>query len=980
MTRSIKSLDDLGLTANELIATSPGRKYEVKFEHVKNGLFKLYSSGYLDDAAIKMQFQIGDKIRAHMQQFDPSIKYELIWDISMLQGVSMFSRRFLLRKLRETTLIQSVLLLGENLWSRNFANTFSKMVPSIQIHFFATEEELNKYLADFSSSKVEEPSAEYKKRTTLVPASPPSFMDLWNQKKEMITIAERKYKVYHKENWTYEAVDKNFRSEYSIIENNIVLCDMQGFVSHLDVVATYSMLEEIMDLFGFNEENNKFYTITLFSKIRGTSLQARKTTAHYEELYNKRAYMVVIVPSAPVHFALKIQKKLTPQPFHHWALASSLQDAMSLIQLHKQGSMIDKSRFSLHNEIAEKELVIPDDKKQMAELIKKLHQKLKDFETLQSDQLEKLQLITGRMTWDETFNLPIEKSFNDDNPFQNIFNSIAVLQEDFKEILQEKDRQSSLLKESEYKATNIVNLASDIIAVFQDGQVKFTNPRVKQLLGYEPKEVLNMSIEDFVRDDQVTVLLGNYYRRIVGDELPSLYESMLLHKDGHEIPVSINACAIEFDKKPATLVIIRDITLKRKIEAELEHYRNHLEELVEERSMQLEQEIVEKEEAQWSGHLKSAFIANISHEIRTPMNAILAFSNFLKDPSLTEEKHNEYLEYIQSSGNTLLALIDDLLDIAKIEAKQIKINKINCALNKLLSELYAYFDDYRQKKEIKDINLECVNPIHNDSMVIFTDCNRLRQVLSNLLENAFKFTDKGKISFGYEIVENPCGDEPGILKFFVSDTGLGIPPSKIDYIFSRFGKLEQHDRRNPGGSGLGLAISKNLVELLGGEMWVDSEPGKGSNFQFTIPYEAGHSLFINNSIKTAQQMTNTYNWKNKTILIVEDELLNFKVIQIALHKTNIGILYARDGQEAVNIVKKNSNIDLILMDIQMPLMDGFEATEIIKKHAHTVPVIAQTAFAMNEEKEKCLRAGFDDYIIKPIDLQELMHKLSHYLN
>ena len=379
-----------------------------------------------------------------------------------------------------------------------------------------------------------------------------------------------------------------------------------------------------------------------------------------------------------------------------------------------------------------------------------------------------------------------------------------------------------------------------------------------------------------------------------------------------------------------------------------------------------------KEKAEESDMLKSAFLANMSHEIRTPMNAILGFTELLTMPDIEiepEEKEN-FVKLINVSGNNLLNLIDDIIDISKIEAGQLKIIKKNCQLDSTLKGIQQSFFEIRKNKGKPNIDIRLNENAREQDITIKTDPFRLNQILTNLIDNALKFTEEGFIEFGYEIKNSKE------LLFYVKDTGIGMSQDKKDLVFERFRKIEDDDVRLYRGAGLGLAICKSLVGLLGGIIWVDSTPSTGSVFYFTLPF---------NKVKTkggefrVTDIPDNYNWQDKTILVAEDEPANFIYIEEVLKITNAKILKAINGLEAVEIVKKNKNIDVIIMDIKMPEMDGYEATRHIKKLNENIPVISQSAYAMPSDIDKGLKSGMNDYLIKPVKPKVLLSILNKYL-
>ena len=421
-------------------------------------------------------------------------------------------------------------------------------------------------------------------------------------------------------------------------------------------------------------------------------------------------------------------------------------------------------------------------------------------------------------------------------------------------------------------------------------------------------------------------------------------------------------------------LIVLFIAYRKKKHSEVEMYSDklNLENVLEEKNKELNTQIVERKIAEESDKLKSAFLANMSHELRTPMNAIIAFSNFLRDPDLPEAKRQEYLDHITGAGDNLLHLIDDIIDIAKLESKQLKISIGPVNISRMLRELKKVFEKIKLKNEYKADLILSTDP-HND-YIVNTDVLRVKQIMINLIDNAFKYTARGAIEFGFKLVDE------GIL-FFVRDTGIGIEPEKQIKIFDRFLQIDSELNRKYGGTGLGLTISKNLAELLGGRIWVESVPGKGSTFFVTIPPNELRTVEVlgNDIIQPSKpSRERNYNWSAKTILVAEDEELNFKVLDSCLSKTHARILRASDGMKAVELCR-NEKVDIVLMDIQMPVMDGYEASQIIKTIEPSLPIIAQTSYAMANEKERCLDAGCDDFITKPLDLDRLFNLINKYL-
>ncbi|MFO7940207.1 MAG: ATP-binding protein [Bacteroidales bacterium] len=375
---------------------------------------------------------------------------------------------------------------------------------------------------------------------------------------------------------------------------------------------------------------------------------------------------------------------------------------------------------------------------------------------------------------------------------------------------------------------------------------------------------------------------------------------------------------------------------------------------------QVEEKLKEaKEKAEESDRLKSAFLANMSHEIRTPMNAILGFTELLtlSDAEITTEEKEHYIDLIQNSGNSLLHLIDDIIDISKIEAGQLKIIYKDCDLDKLLHDLVDAYQEIKKKRGKSQVDVRLHISENAQKRLIRTDPHRLNQVISNLLDNALKFTDSGFIELGCTTLTTRK------LQLYVKDTGIGMDKHKQQIVFDRFYKVEDDKTKLYRGAGLGLAICKSLVDMLGGQIWVDSEPRKGSLFTFTIPLIPAKQK-REARIKRSQGI-NHINWHEKNILIAEDEPTNFAYLKEVLKPTHATIIHATNGREAIEIIQ-SKQVDIIIMDIKMPVMNGFEAAKIIKGMAPHIPIISQTAYAMESEMEVAKYAGMDDYLVKPL--------------
>lgn len=383
---------------------------------------------------------------------------------------------------------------------------------------------------------------------------------------------------------------------------------------------------------------------------------------------------------------------------------------------------------------------------------------------------------------------------------------------------------------------------------------------------------------------------------------------------------------------------------------------------------------VEKSKAEQSDKLKTAFLTNLSHEIRTPMNAILGFSDLLDSVSLSEIEKKEYLKIVKNSGKNLVSIIDDLIEMSKIDSNLVKPNATSIDIDEFMEDLYNSLKvAIPKEKKIAFVLLK--SPLKVGKKII-TDEVKLRQIIANLIVNAFKFTNSGYVKLSYQ-----WNEFVNRLEFSVEDTGIGIEKENQELIFDRFRRVDGDYSIKVGGLGLGLAITKAYVEMLDGEINLVSELGKGSKFSFFIPFAYDFSSV---KIENEGKFSDDYEIKKlnsiATILVAEDDNINFLLFQKLIKDYNCNVLRARDGEEAVEFSKNRKDIDIILMDIKMPRLSGFDAFIKIRTFNKNTPIIAQTAFSASEEINKIKELGFDGYISKPIDKNKLFMILNNVLD
>lgn len=508
--------------------------------------------------------------------------------------------------------------------------------------------------------------------------------------------------------------------------------------------------------------------------------------------------------------------------------------------------------------------------------------------------------------------------------------------------VREKQLAYNSLKQSQEHLKAIHETSPFGIAVTNgEGKITTINQRLTEATGIPGKEFLDSSwLRHILQEDRKTIEMFWQNAHKYEGALPDLL--FRLRDQSQYRWIHLKGAPMKDENQFLGLVIVMEnITEAKKFEQDL---------------------IKAKNKAEESDLLKSAFLANMSHEIRTPMNAILGFSDLLAADDYTNEEKSDFVEMIRSSGKMLLNLINDIIDISKIEAGELKIQHTTFRIDSLLEELFQTFRQQLDQNGKSGVRLILSGRDEAKNLEITTDKMRLMQIFTNLLSNATKFTQSGQIEFGMI----KTGDK---LQFFVKDSGIGIPETKLDVIFERFRQADDSHTRVFGGTGLGLAITRNLTQLLGGAIWVESVEGKGSVFYFTLP-----------APETSTQSMRPYpDMSSKTILVAEDVETNFTLLNGMLKHTKTKVYHATNGLIAVHMANELKP-DLIFMDIQMPEKDGIQAMKEIKSVFPRVPVIAISAFALSEEGQKFIQMGFDSYLSKPLSLEKVIGSTELFLN
>lgn len=564
----------------------------------------------------------------------------------------------------------------------------------------------------------------------------------------------------------------------------------------------------------------------------------------------------------------------------------------------------------------------------------------------------------GQYYWENAIISPISNDENVITHFVAIKSDITSEKLTNEELIREKIR----AEESETKYKQIFDNTFDIMSFYEvtdDNRFKVItfNSAEERLIG-SLENYQGRFIDECIPPELYASFKPHYDLCISEEKLIEYEEDISFMNINKTFQTQLIPLKNELGRVYRIIVISRDITDLKKLQHQLIDQNEKLKSLNQDL-------IISKEKAEQSDKLKSAFLANMSHEIRTPMNGILGFSELLKNPELSGTLQQEYISIIEKSGQRMLSIVNDIIDISKIEAGLMKFDIRETNINEKIDFIYLFFKPQIEEKGMK---LYYKKMLSRNEAIILTDKEKLYSILTNLVKNAIKYSNTGEIEFGYNKKDE-------FIEFYVKDTGIGIPEDRQKAIFERFIQADISNKMARQGAGLGLSISKAFVEKLGGKIWVESEVGQGSTFYFTLPYNLDIED-VKNKISLSEKPVKQMEKLN--ILIAEDDPSSEFLISLTVKEFSKKRLIARKGSEAIEICRSNPDIDLILMDIQMPDIDGYEATKKIREFNKEVIIIAQTAFGLTGDKKKSIEAGCNDYIQKPISKLEIKNMIQQH--
>jgi PAS domain S-box-containing protein len=532
---------------------------------------------------------------------------------------------------------------------------------------------------------------------------------------------------------------------------------------------------------------------------------------------------------------------------------------------------------------------------------------------------------------------------------------ILDINEDLQKSNDELARQKETIKQEHHESDMfygmLVQSANDGISFYDRAwNLKYTNTAFYSMIGLDKTRYNSINPEELVHPDDRDYQSRKEQALVHNGVFES--ELRLRHTDGHYLSLSTRSVTVRNSEGEVlgSLTISRDITKLKQVHEDL---------------------IKANIDAEASNKLKSSFLANISHEIRTPLNSVVGFSNLLLTDGITKETREEYIEHINHNSEKLLQIIGDIIDLSRLESSQIEITYEETSLSSIVNEI---IEDARQiiRRNEKSIILNVKNHFKDNGDLIFTDRIWLRRVLNHLMDNAVKFTLDGSIEFSY-MRENDN------IVFKIKDTGIGINKENLGRIFEQFRQEVDGHHRPFEGLGIGLTLAKEVVERMGGKIFVQSEKGIGSEFSFSIPYRPAGSTKAKIAALNNERIIKPIDWSSKKCLIVDDNKDVLIYLNRILLDTGVTVVTARSGFEAIELIKTTPDIDVVLLDMQMPEMNGIEATREIRKIRNNIPIIAQTAFVFEDDKDIILEAGCDACLIKPIRKDHLLTVMSSFV-
>lgn len=947
------SLKDLKLSERDLCYQDPESEYSVKLEHVSGNVFRVVMEGYLDFESNLYYTGILEMI---LYRFRETFKNEMVFfieHISNLKGFSIDARNYFEKKILDWDNYGGACYIGASQIYQDFGKLLHKNKPALLFHFCDEEKEAFEQIRQFQlpvEVKPEPKLGRQAKKDWHIPGSPTT-------KDELVP------KQIPESSWQLATQDDHFSASISMLENKAIHSRLKGFVQQSDVASYIRFIESLVDVFDLAPE--KYAHIVELKEVQGLTRQAKSLLKNaFIKIDLLPSKLILVHAPKAIANTLNILSTLFPGKLDYCEVAGDFDLALKKLQLPKRkhdspasasripGGRLQKSQKpEISKEEGEPETNIVEDKKPVA-TEDKSKKELEEIIKLQEKRIGELSEMIRDVSFNGTKRMQAVK-LQPSDPFYEIFNAVSLMQGYYAESINDNKYNFESLRDQLGILQRFVNHSSEPGLLLKDGRISMANTAFAQLIGSEKSILDDKYLNQLIIPGDREMIDSIIEKMETGDELPTELTSAVISENGKERAVHIRIVVFPHRGKRAALLFFNEQVAAPEISPKEDRKQPHA------NNQELGTYVSDAE------NLKFSFLANISHEIRTPMTAIVGLAEFLTSPVLNAQTMQEYVNLIKYNANSLLMLLNDLIDIASLEAGEVNISKKVCSVNQVLDSVYSRFSKFQKDSGYEQIALK-LNNFADPVVKLISDQDRIVQVLSNLLSNSFKFTHKGTIEFGVFSVNDDN------IRFFVRDTGIGIDQDKFDLIFESFKQVDESRTREYAGAGLGLAISKKIAYLLDGRIWVASKKGEGSTFYLELPRPDPAEL---RKEDTGGLIERKQAWAGKTFLIVDDVDSSYHLLETILRKTKAKILWAKDGNVAVEYCR-SQKIDLVLMDIQMPNLDGLAATRLIKEIDPDIPIIAQTAYVQEEDKFRIEMAGCDGYIPKPIE-KDLLYRVIH---
>ncbi|MEA3443458.1 MAG: ATP-binding protein [Bacteroidota bacterium] len=933
------SLKDLQLSERDLLYESPESEYAVKVEHVSDNIFRVIMNGYLDFESNLYYSGIIEMVLLRFREAYDNEQVLFIEDVSNLSGINNDAANYSEKKLLDWPNYGGCFFIGADYQYRKYIEKLQKVQPALLFQICNNEQEAFDAIIKFNSSG--------------------SFKPLQNSIEENITgkqspsfeIPGTKNKNTGESVWEINTSDNHFTGKISMLENNVVHSKLQGYVRQNDVANYIRFIENLIE--AFDIRSKQYSHIIEMKGINGVSRQAKTLVKNaIIRIEILPSILFFIDPPKAILNTLNILTTLFPGKLNYCKIEKSFDTAFKLLQLPKMKLPEVETK---NKELIKKQLTTINEKQTNDATKEQLEEIIKN----QEQRISELSEMVRNVSFNGTKKVRTPK-INPGDPFYELFNAVGLMQSYYAESINDTKYDFESLRDHLGLLQQFANHSKEASLLVQSGRIRYANTAFSQLIGSEKSIIEDKLLTQLIIPDDKGKIESLLEKIESGDETPQNIHISVISETGKSKAVSIRIIQLKYKTQTSALLYFEQA--KKRASSDMHQ------------TLQPAKATVQRQRigpyvSEGEG-LKFSFLANISHEIRTPMTAIVGLAEFLTSPVISPQSIEEYVNLIKFNANSLLIMLNDLIDIASLESGEVNISNKLCNVNQILDAVYSRFSKFQYDTGNKNIVLKLNNFVDPSDISLMSDSDRIVQILSNLLSNSFKFTHKGIIEFGVFSIT----DER--VRIFVRDTGIGIDPEKFEMIFENFKQVDESRTREHSGIGLGLAISQKIAYLLDGHIWVASKKGEGSTFYFELPRPDPASL---PSIESKIAKDENLLWKEKTFLIVDDVDSSYQLLESILRKSKVKTLWAKDGEKAIGICKKE-NVDLVLMDIQLPNIDGLEATRQIKELYPNMPIIAQTAYFQEEDRYNIELAGCDDYIPKPIEKEILIDIINKHLD